>query len=208
LHEETTDPQHNAHYGIGTLYGQARIGPFVGNNPARHADPLGLAKTGQRWTGFGAATWTVNGRTYPGSTKTDFIVALMQATENGQLITSVIYNGHTDPVGGALLMYGHKQDANDPNTTFFPDDLRRCLEHFSDLFDFGATFEFGSCGSVNPNIYGPADAVIDALPDADVWGWTGLTCAGKWGLGRDTVLETDYAKNPLVPQRSQFVHVK
>ena len=180
---------------------------YVTGDPINHFDTVGLA-IGREWTGLGGATWTINGITYPGTTKTDFIAAIRQATWNGDTVHSIIYNGHSDPINGALLMYGSQQDANDPNTSFFPDDLRSYLTYFSDYFDPFVTVELRSCGTANPlNPNNPAQAFLDIFPFADVYGWTGLTFAGKWGLGSNNLIDRDYWNSPFVPRTSTYVKV-
>ena len=180
---------------------------YADGNPISNIDPFGLATTGSDWVGFGAATWTLNGTSYPGSSKTDFISAIRQATSGGDKIHSVVYDGHSDPAGGNLIMFGSKQDANQMNHYFFPNELKSYLNHYSSSFDPQMSVQLLSCGSANPNISNPAQVFKDVFPDATVQGWTGLTFAGKWGLSSDSIIDSDYANNSLVPKTSQFITV-
>jgi hypothetical protein len=55
------------------------------------------------------------------------------------------------------------------------------LKTYSRLFNPKAKIELKTCGSANPWVeHNAADAFKKALPDADVWGWTGLTLFGKY----------------------------
>jgi RHS repeat-associated protein len=145
------------------------------NDPINRVDPLGLFWTGQPYSMMwgGAGSVSINGKTYVVTTKTQFVVALKQATAGAEKIHTITYYGHGDPDAGGLLWAANK-DPVDTLGYISPQDLKNYLEYFKDLFDPKVRVKLKSCGSANPNVFNSADAFKSVFPQSKVSGYTGL----------------------------------
>jgi hypothetical protein len=80
----------------------------------------------------------------------------------------MIFEGHGDPGVGALLVNEGSGDY------MFAYDVQKMMTRVGYRFDDKATIELKSCGSANPKANNVAEAFKAALPEAHVFGYTGL----------------------------------
>src|SRR5205823_10028730 len=79
------------------------------------------------------------------------------------------FRGHGDPASGALLVGEQTREY------LYGIEIESLLKTWSDKFSDTAKIELKSCGSANPLTQkSPARAFKQALPEARVYGYTGL----------------------------------
>lgn len=132
---------------------------FVENNPVDQYDPFGLTSL------------TLNGTKYPINSRSDFDAAMKQATQGGKKINSFVFEGHGAPAIGALYV---ADDHVKLDSMIQAPEFDKYLKNGEILFEKDAKIELKACGSANPNTYSAADAFKKGLPDAHVYGYTGL----------------------------------
>jgi RHS repeat-associated protein len=133
---------------------------FVENDSVNWVDPLGLTSL------------IINGTAYPIHSQSDFKNAIITATQKGQLIDSLVFEGHGVPEIGSLIVNDANHAALD--SQFQAPEIFAYVKNNASLFGKTPKIELKSCGSANPNIYSAAEAFKKALPNAEVLGYSGL----------------------------------
>jgi RHS repeat-associated protein len=179
---------------------------YVANSPLNLLDPLGFTSL------------TINGTVYPIHSQGDFKSAIATATEAGRKIESLVFEGHGVPGIGALVV--NDQDHVALESQFQAPELYNYIKTVASAFKSDCKVELKACGSANPGTYCAADAFKKALPDAEVFGYTGLlfqigsiefaipnnkfTANNIWGI----LLTPGKGALENVPLNSQYVKVK
>jgi RHS repeat-associated protein len=185
---------------------------FVGNAPENNLDNLGFGyENYQSWKD--KSTVVINGKEYSSATKSEFVYAIVQATQNGEQVKSFIYNGHSDAAEGTLILGGlpgdHDVLAEAWRNQIPPLKLEALLEALKNKFDSEAEIEFNSCGSANPmNPNSPGSIFKKVFPDATVTGYTGYYNSLLNTGVENTPWKTHENYNPKVPQYSEKSNVK
>jgi hypothetical protein len=92
-------------------------------------------------------------------------------------------------------------------------EVANWLKNNKDLFAKNAKIELDACGTANPNYKGDrvADAFKDALPDSQVWGFTGLDLFGM-GVPNNNFFGSGEKVNghpdTSIPPSSKWIEVK
>lgn len=128
---------------------------FCANNPVNFRDPDGLA-----------TVW-VNGKKFRADTTDQFEYAMVSGASGNGTITSFRYRGHGDM--GALWL-SKKGTVNDGLMFSY-------MQKYGQLFSKTAKFYLEGCNTLNESRKGQrvADEIRSALPDAEIWGFTGLS---------------------------------
>jgi len=173
------------------------------NNPVNERDPFGLA------------TVYINGQATAVYTTEAFFSELSAAAAGGP-INSFRYRGHGDAEGWLNLTHGKKGQLVTPH------NMAKWLEGNPNAFSSTAEVYLEACGSLNPKFEGDrvADAFRAALPDAEIWGFTGLSwgadlgyenlryigAPNNWFFGRST--KVDGRLDPNIPRSSEWIRMK
>ena len=156
---------------------------YVGNSPIGYIDPDGLFGIKDPSPGFGGAVVKINGTSYPASNQAMFIGAI--GTQPVGSIEKFDYEGHGDPTGGALSLAASK-DPSDSNGLISPQRLDEILKRHKDKFKATCIINLKCCGAGNPLVpHNAMDAFKQALPKADITGYTGLEVFG-FGVPNNT----------------------
>jgi RHS repeat-associated protein len=180
------DPLNNAEMSLGP-----NLSEYVGNNPIRNIDPIGLAEI------------TINGAAYDVTTRTEFIAALKASTVQGAKIHTFLFDGHAFPDSGELILTDQK-NLDDINGVFSSNLLARYLEHYSDSFDPNVRVDLKACGTAN-GADSAADIFKRIFPNASVFGYTGYYLPWIGGVPNNWLFTHQWGGEPGVPYHSEYI---